>query len=86
MKLTEVEIAISEDYGYLVHFERCGDGFLKSDYFPDVKDGEEPFKTKVDAEKVGADYAKATEGKTCNFYLVRSDSFRPIGGWSLANR
>ena len=38
MKLTEVEIAISEDYGYLVHFEHCGDGLLRGDYFPDVKD------------------------------------------------
>lgn len=86
MKISEVEKAIDADFGYLVHFEHYGDGMLRSDYFPDVRDGEEPFKTKVDAEKVGTDYAKATKGRTCNFYLVRSDSFSPVGGWKLPNR
>ena len=86
MEMSQVEKAISENYGYLVHFEHCGDGLLRSDYFPEVRLDEEPFKTREEAEMVGVKYAKATKGKTCNFYLIRSDSFTPVGGWKLQNR
>ena len=86
MEISKVEKAIAEDYGYLVHFEHCGNGLLRGDFFPEVRLGEEPFQTKEEAEMVGVKYAKATKGKTCNFYLVRSDSFASVGGWKLQNR
>lgn len=86
MKLSKVRKTIAANHGYLVHFEHIEGSILRSDYFPDVKGGEEPFETQEEAMAIGIDYAKVTKGKTCNFYLVRSDKFTPIGSWKLENR
>lgn len=86
MKISEVMKAIENNHGYLVHFEHYGDGLLRGDYFPDIHGGEEPFETEDEAIAMGIKYAKATKGRTCNFYLVRGDNFTPVGHWNLANR
>ena len=86
MKIKDVKKTIDKNHGYLVHFEHCGDGMLTSDYFPDVKSGEDPFDTYDEAVEIGVDFADATKGETCNFYLVRADNFKPLQGWDLKNR
>jgi hypothetical protein len=86
MKLSDVKTAIEAKHGYLVHFEKIEGSTLAADYFPEASSGEEPFETVEDAVAMGAEYAKATKGKTCNFYLVRSDNFKPVNGWNLPNR
>lgn len=86
MKLSEAEAIISSKHGYLVHFEHCGNGLLRGDYFPEVHDGDEPFYSEDIAIVMGEKFAKAMKGKACNFYLVRSDNFRPVGEWAINNR
>lgn len=86
MKLSDAIKAIDAKEAFLVHFEWCGDGMLRSDYFPDPREGEEGFVSAIEAEVTGKKFAEATKGNTCNFYLIDSLSFRPIGNWKLANR
>lgn len=86
MELSEVNKQIDRNFQYLVHFELIKDGILIADHFPNVEDGEEGFSNIKDAIKIGEKYAKATRGYTCNFYLIRSDNFTPVGNWKLKNR
>lgn len=86
MRLSAAVETIAASHGYLVHFERIKGRMLVGDYFPEVRKGEEPFKTQEEAIEMGVKYAKATRGSTCNFYLIRSDTFSPVGSWKLANR
>ncbi|MEE8289754.1 MAG: hypothetical protein V3R25_10120 [Nitrosomonadaceae bacterium] len=86
MKLSEAMAIIEAKTEYLVHFEHIDSGMLRGDYFPDVMGGEAAFKTEDGAIAVGEDFARATKGKTCNFYIVRADNFRPTGSWNIKNR
>jgi len=86
MKLSEAQDIINDAHGYLVHFEHYGDGVLRSDHFPDVRNGEAPFVTSDEAIEMGEKFAKAMFGKACNFYLIRGDNFAPVGLWRIENR
>ncbi len=85
MLLKEAEKFLKADYGFLVCFERVEGVVLASDYVPDVE-VEEPFRTEEDAIAFGLRLAAVTTGKFVNFYIVRSDNYKPFGDWQLENR
>ena len=66
--------------GFMVHFERCGDGFLRSDYFPEKHDGEPLIETEHEAWELANRFAKATKGSTCNVYVI-DHTFSPVKGY-----
>lgn len=66
--------------GFMVAFERAGDGFLGSDYFPDYHAGDVLIKTESDAWEIAAAFAEKTYGKCVNIYVVDS-MFKPVPSW-----
>lgn len=79
MKMQEaMDILHNKPKGFRVHFEWCGDGFLRSDYFPNH--GEPLIPTEAEAWELTERFARATQGKTCNLYVVSHD-FRPVPGY-----
>jgi len=88
MRLLEVKDIIEKSNvkGYCVHFEHIEGSLLKGDFYPDVRNGEQPFFDRVEAIESGIEFAAATKGKTCNFYLIDHRSIVPVGGWHLNNR
>lgn len=69
--------------GFMVYFEWHGDGFLRSDYFPDKHGGEEVVllvETEQEAWEYAAKFAKAMKGKVCNLYVV-DKNFHPVKGY-----
>lgn len=66
--------------GFMVSFERCGDGFLRSDHFPDEHAGEALIPTEWEAWELAERFARATRGRTCNLY-VTDHNFRPVPGY-----
>ena len=89
MKMQEaMDILNNKPKGFMVHFEWCGDGFLRSDYFPDKHAGEPLIKTEHEAWELARAFAKATKKRTCNLYVVNND-FTPVYGYAareIANR
>lgn len=59
--------------GFMVHFEWYGDGFFKSDHFPDKHAGEELINTESEAWELAERFAKCLKGKICNLYVMNSD-------------
>lgn len=66
--------------GYMVHFEHAGDGFLRSDYFPDKHAGEELIETEEKAWDLACQFAQKTYGKCVNIHIVDA-SFCPVKGY-----
>ena len=77
MKMNEAMALINKPKGFMVSFEWWGDGFLRSDYFPDKHAGEALIASEEEAWKLAARFAVATKGKTCNIYVV-DDRFSPV--------
>jgi len=77
MRLQEIlDIQYGVQQGFRVAFERYGDGFLRSDYYPDR--GELPIPFEEEAWKVAEILAKILKGKACNFYVVKSEDWTPV--------
>lgn len=70
----------NESKGFMVSFEHAGDGFLRSDYFPDTHAGEELIKTEREAWILAAKFAEKTFERCVNIYVVDSN-FRPVASW-----
>lgn len=77
MKLSEI-IAIKHNIpsGFRVHFEHYGDGFLRSDYYPERDEPSIPFEE--EAWKVAEILAKILKGKACNFYVCNAKDWSPV--------
>lgn len=74
MKIIKGESSI---IGFMIHFEHAGDGFLRSDHFPD-KHGEEPLiKTEIKAWRLANSFAVNTKGRCINIYVIDQD-FNPV--------
>ena len=67
--------------GYLVHFEHAGDGFLRSDWFPDVHAGEDPIQEEEDAWQLAQQFATKTRKRRVNVYVIRREDFKPVQGY-----
>jgi len=66
--------------GFMVHFEHAGDGFLRSDHFPDKHSGEKLIETEAEAWKLAKRFANNTFGKCVNIYVTKSD-FVPVDNY-----
>ena len=62
--------------GYLIHFEVIENGLLKSDYFPDFRNGEEPISSESEAWKIARQFANSTNSNYVNIYVMNTN-FRP---------
>lgn len=62
---------------YLVSFEWVENNILKSDYFPDILNGEEAFDTEADAWSIAYKFTSAMGDKIANVY-VTTDRFIPV--------
>ena len=81
MKLQEaMDIINNKPEGYMVDFEWCGDGLLRSDHFPDKHAGEQLIPTEWEAWGLASRFARATKGKTCNI-CVTDHNFNPVEGY-----
>ena len=81
MKMQEAMNEINnKPKGYMVSFEWYGDGFLRSDHFPDKHGGEALIETESEAWELADRFARATKGKTCNLYVV-GHNFTPVEGY-----
>lgn len=69
-----------DNKGFMVAFDRAGDGFLRSDYFPDLHAGEELIKTESEAWELASKFAAKTYAKCVNIYVVNS-KFKPVASW-----
>jgi hypothetical protein len=81
MKLAHALKIIKGPSGYCVHFEHAGDGLLRSDHFPEVRNGEAPISTEDEAWELAGMFADATRGKCVNLYVVNADNFVPVMGY-----
>lgn len=92
MKMQEamkIMAGIPNRAGFLVHFEHAGGGFLRSDYFPDVRVGEEPIKTEDEAWEMAEQFAARTRRRMVNIYVVHAEDFTPVDRYAarkIANR
>ena len=78
MKMEEAqEIINGEDKGFMVHFDECGDGMLRSNYFPDKHAGEALIGTEDEAWELAASFANKTYGKMVNIYVI-DHNFKPV--------
>lgn len=74
MKFAEaLEIIGGKQLGFMVHFEHAGDGFLRSDYFPDKHAGEDLIDTEDAAWELARLFAAQTKEKCVNIYVVNQD-------------
>ena len=64
--------------GFMVHFEWAGDGFLRSDYFPDVHAREPPIATEDEAWQMAAKFAAKKRKRCVNVYVIRREDFAPV--------
>jgi hypothetical protein len=82
MKMQEAEqlIEMHNRNGYMVHFEWCGDGFLRADYFPDKHAGERLIASEVEAWVYADRFALAMKGEVCNLYVV-DHNWKPVNGY-----
>lgn len=76
----EIIEGINKTFGFMVHFEHAGDGFLRSDYFPDKHKGEKLIETEKKAWDLAKRFAAKTRGKCVNIYVV-DQSFAPVKGY-----
>lgn len=81
MKMSKaLEIIESKPSGYMVSFEHAGDGFLRSDYFPELWDGEKLIETEEEAWELAKKFAAKTFGKCINIYVI-DNNFRPVANF-----
>lgn len=89
MKMQDaLDIIYERPKGYMVSFERCGDGFLKSDHFPDKHAGEDLIPTETEAWIIAKKFAAKMRGRVCNLYVVDSN-FSPVTNYidkQISNR
>ena len=87
MKFKDAMVIMSEpkDSGFMVSFEWAGDGFLRSDHFPDKHAGESLIETEKVAWELAGAYAEKTYGKCVNIYVTGAD-FSPVGDKMIINR
>ena len=89
MKMQEaMDMINNKPKGYKVAFEWCGDGMLRSAYFPDGGPGDLLIATEHEAWELADRFARATVGKTCNLYVV-DHTHHPVEGYKareIANR
>lgn len=71
--------------GFMVHFERCGDGLLRGDYFPDKHAGEKLIPTQEEAWVLAEKFANKMKGRVVNIYIVNSN-FSPVSTKQIKNR
>jgi hypothetical protein len=71
------KICMPVKQGFMVSFEWCGDGFLRSDHFPEKHDGEALIPTEEAAWILARKFAKAMKGKVCHLYVIDSN-FSPV--------
>lgn len=76
-----MEIIEGRKRGFLVHLEHMRGGMLHSDYFPDVRGGDEPIETEEEAWRMATQFASKTRGKCVNLYAVHSHDFTPVPGY-----
>lgn len=78
MKMQQaMDLMNNKPAGFMVSFEWCGDGMLRSDHFPDKHTGEQLIPTEWEAWELARTFAKVMRGKVCNLYVVGSD-FVPV--------
>lgn len=78
MKIKEAKDIINKkSTGFMVHFDWRGDGFLKSDHFPDKHAGEELIPTETEAWLLAIKFSKAMKCEICNVYVVDA-VFSPV--------
>ena len=78
MRIATAKRIIEEGSGFLVHFEQVEGNLLRSDYTPEVTEGEPPFGTEAAAWEFAQKLAKAMAGRAVNFYVVRASDFTPV--------
>lgn len=66
--------------GFMVSFEWYGDGFLRSDHFPDKHSGEKLISSENEAWELCNKFAQAMKGKVCNLYVI-DQNFSPVNGY-----
>ena len=66
--------------GFMVDFEHAGDGFLRSDHFPDKQAGEPLIETEDKAWELAKNFAAKTKGVCVNIYVTDGD-FNPVQGY-----
>ena len=69
--------AEAKPFGFMVHFI-WNDKPVRSDYFPDVRSGEQPIATEDEAWQMAARFAAKTRGRCINVYVVRSEDGAPV--------
>jgi len=81
MKMVDaMKIIQNESTGFMVHFDKCGDGFLRSDSFPEKHAGEELIKTEAEAWILASKFAEKTYGECVNIY-VTDGKYNPVDGY-----
>lgn len=73
----DIIAAHNKPRGYAVHFEWIKDAILEGDYFPNIRAGELPIQDEEEAWELAYKFAVATQGKTCNVYVIKED-FTPV--------
>lgn len=77
MKYQEALDIINRKKGYMVLFDVKEGIMLRSDYFPEKHAGESLIETVEEACDLAEKFAKATDGKVVNIYVV-DNTFSPI--------
>lgn len=75
-----MEIMQDRPKRYMVSFEYAGDGFLRSDHFPDMHAGEELIQTETEAWELARRFAAKTKGRCVNIFVTDS-RFCPVEGY-----
>jgi hypothetical protein len=85
MRFTEAEKMMKLELrtGFIVEWERRESGMLCSDYTPDVRNGEEPFRTESEAWEWARRWA-TTMGtrRIVNVYVAHASDFTPVAEYS----
>ncbi len=81
MKMSEAMAIIGgKKLGFLITFDWAGDGFLRSDHFPDLHSGENPIETKQAAWELAKLFASKLPRRAVNIYVVDQD-FKPVDNY-----
>lgn len=83
MKMWEAMDIINKkdkEYGFMVSFEHAGDGFLRSDHFPDKHASEKLIPTEEEAWELAHRFARQTKDKCVNIYVI-DQNFSPVNGY-----
>jgi hypothetical protein len=82
MKMIEALEAIrGEPRRYIVSFEVRERGMLKSDHFPDVREGEEGIESLEEAWRLAQAFASARKQDVVNVCVSHAENFAPVEGY-----